>query len=342
MTHEAPAVDAAVMQRPEPPLTRDRRGGLSFPLVFGVFVTLLAFGLGVGFKIHRSYVGFERVAAHHVPPDATLVLRWDVEKVSLFEPTRHFLLPLLDGDPLHQGALGASRRERYAKESGVVFGRDLREVLIAFGPGASDWSVLLGGSFPSSDIVAAAARTLGQEGVGFQPLGPRRIATAGGAAIGEGDDGVLVIASSAARLEAALATHPIVPEVPRLGAGALLVVPAAAGLPRGGADLLAALGSPETIHGEARWGSPLPVSLELGFASAPPADVKDRIRRALEPLLGGDLPRLEHQYAPLRVQPNGNRAVRVDLLVDDVALERAANRAAGAVESALGFGPAQK
>jgi len=330
------------MQSAEPPRVRDRRGGLSFPLVFGVFVALLAFGLAVGFKIHRSYVGFERVAARHVPPDATLVLRWDVEKVSLFEPTRHFLLPLLDEGPPQNGAPGASRRDRYAKESGVLFGRDLREVLVAFGPGANDWSVLLGGSFPSSDIVAAAARTLGQEGVGFQPLGPRRIATAGGAAIGEGDDGVLVVASSAARLEAALATRPLVAEVPRLGAGSLVVGRAAAGLPRGGAELLAALGSPETIHGEARWGSPLPVSLELGFASAPPADVKDRIRRVLEPLLGEDLARLEHEHGPVRVQPSGNRAVRVELLVDDVALERAANRAAGAVESALGFGPVQK
>jgi hypothetical protein len=342
MTPEALGIATVALSVADAPRPRDRRGGLSFPLVFGVFVTLLALGIWGGVRIHRSYVGFERVAAHHVPPDATLVLRWDVEKVSLFEPTRRFLLPLLDKAALPHGAIGPSRRERYAKQSGVVFGRDLREVLVAFGPGESDWSVLLGGSFPSSDIVAAAARTLREDGVVFQPLGPRRIVAPGGMALGQGDDGVLVVASSAARLEAALATHPLVPEIPRLGAAALVVGPARAGLPPGGADLLVALGSPQTIRGDARWGNPLPVSVELEFASEPPADLKARIAHALDRLFGEDFPRLERQYGAARVQPNGNRAIRVDLSVDDMALERAANRAAEAVESASDFRPAQK
>jgi len=342
VTPEARAIDSTVMPAAEAPLPRDRRGGLSFPLVFGVFVALLALGIWGGVKIHRSYVGFERVAAHHVPPDAALVLRWDVEKVSLFEPTRKFLLPILDQAPLEHPAIGSSRRERYAKASGVVFGRDLREVLVAFGPGAGDWSVLLGGSFPSSDIVAAAARTLGQEGISVQPLGPRRIATPSGVAIGQGNDGVLAIASSAARLDAALAMHPLAPEVPRLGAAALVVGPPAPGLPAGGADLLAMLGSPQTVRGEARWGNPLVVSLELGFSSAPPADMKDRVHRALGPLIGEDLPRLEREFGSIRIQPNGNRAIRVELSLDGPALERAANRAALTVESALDFGPPQK
>lgn len=341
MTPEARAIDSA-MTAVESPLPRDRRGGLSFPLVFGVFVALLALGLWGGVRIHRSYVGFERVAAHHVPPDAAMVLRWDVEKVSLFEPTRKFLLPILDQAPLGPGAPGAARRERYAKESGVVLGRDLRELLVAFGPGTSDWSVLFGGSFPSSDIVAAVARTLGQEGVSVRPLGPRRIVTPKGVAIGEGNDGVLAIASSPERLDAALETRPIVPEIPRLGAAALVAGPSAPGLPPGGAELLATLGSPETIRGEARWGNPLAVSFELGFSSAPPADMKERVRRALEPLIGEDLPRLEREYGPIRIQPNGNRGLRVELSLDGPALERGANRAALAVERALDFGPAQK
>lgn len=342
MTPQAPALEPATAAGPDAPKPRDRRGGLPFSLVFGVFVALLAIGIAGGVSIHRSYVGFERVAARHVPPDATLVLRWDVEKVSLFEPTRRFILPLVDEAPPHKEGRGLSRRERFAQESGIVLGRDLREVLVAFGPGEGDWSVLLGGSFPPSDLAAAAERTFAADGARWRQLAARRIVTDTGVALAQGDDGVLVLASSVARLDAALASHPLAPDVPRLGAGALVVGAGTAGLPKGGAELLAALGSPQAVRGELRWGNPLPLNLELEFASAPPADVKDRIGRALDLLLGEDLPRLEHQYGPVRVQPAGNRAVRVELLVDDTGLERAAKRAAGAVESALGVGPAQK
>jgi hypothetical protein len=96
------------------------------------------------------------------------------------------------------------------------------------------------------------------------------------------------------------------------------------------------------IDGEAHWGSPMPVEATLHFSAAPPADIQARVRSALGALLGEDLGRLEKQYAPIRVQPAGNQAVRVELLIDDTGLERAANRAAGAVEHALGFGPVRE
>jgi len=96
------------------------------------------------------------------------------------------------------------------------------------------------------------------------------------------------------------------------------------------------------VEGAARWGSPLPVELDLHFAGPPPPDASDRIRRALSELLGADLLRLERQLAPIKVHPAGNQAIVVEVLLDDVALERAANRAAESVEGLLSRGPARE
>jgi hypothetical protein len=340
MTPEMTATEVAPATASEAQKPRDRRGGLPFALVFSVFATLLALGIGLGFTIHKSYVGFERAAARHVPPDATLVARWDVEKVSLFEPTRRFLLPLIDqSSPGHRAP--PARRDRFAKQSGAVLGRDLREVLATFGPRPGDWSVLLAGSFPAGDLVAAAQRTLSAEGIEWRSVAPGRIAAPSGVALGQGADGVLVLASSVARLDASLAVHPLLPEVPRVGAGSLLLRGSSGGLPPGGSELLAALGSPDEIRAEAQWATPMPIRLDLHFAGSPPPDMTERVRRALSSVFGEDLIRLERQYAPVAIQPAGNRAFRVDLLLDDTALERVANRAAGTVERELGLGPAQ-
>ena len=336
---------AALATTSESEHAADRGGALSFTVVAVIFGTLLALGVGLGVVIHRSYVGFDRVAAHHVPPDTTLVLRWDIEKVSLFEPTRHFLLPLLDerpgthGSPVARAAPGVpahgakSRREHFADESGSMIARDLREVVALWGPGEGDWAVVLAGSFPKGDLVLAVERTLVKEGWPWRPLGQ-------GAAFGRAPDGAFVIASSTERLDTVLVDRPPVPEIPRVGAGALRLGPGRGGLPGEAAGLLGTLGTLSRVQGEVRWGNPLPVEVDLHYAGPRPADAPARIRRVLRALLGEDLARIEQQLAPLKVQPAGNEAVVVQLLLDDVALERAANRVAERVERALGHGPA--
>jgi hypothetical protein len=330
----------------------DRGGALSFPIVMAIFGVLLAFGLTLAVVIHRSYVGFERVAAHHVPPDTTLVVRWDVEKVSLFEPTRKFLLPLLD-EPHATAPNGASapngapaptpesRRDLLARESGTMVSRDLREVVALFGPGEHDWAVVLAGSFAKGDLIAAAARTFQQEGWGWRSLGPDRLAAPEGPTLGRAADGAVVLASSPARLDAVLVSRPLLPEVPREGAGALRLLPVSAGLPAGTTPLLDALGHPAKVSAEAVWGSPLPVHLFLHFDGQPPADVKERVHRALALLLPEDLDRIEQREAPVSVQSAGNHDLRVTVLLDDITLEHAANRAAQAVERAFQTPPGQ-
>lgn len=352
-----------------PALAPDRTGALSFPVVAAIFGTLLVLGVALGIVIHRSYVGFARVAAYHVPPDATLVVRWDVEKVGLFEPTRRFLLPLLDEAHApppaasavvpHQSPLVAllpstgpvratppGRRDRFAEESGSMIARDLREVLVAFGPADGDWAVVFGAAFPKGDVVAALGRTFAREGWPWRDLGHDRLVSPSGAAVGRADDGALVLASSTARLDAALPVRELEPAIPRVGAGSLMLQRRPGGLPAGGGELLDGLGQFETISGNASFGSPLPVELTIHYQGTPPAGSTSRIHGVLAKLLGDDLARLEHVYGPIKFRPGllpaNQREVSVSLLLDDMALERAAKRAAEAVEKGLAGGPARE
>jgi hypothetical protein len=324
----------------------DRGGALSFSAVAAIFATLLVLGVGLAFVIHRSYVGFTRVAAYHVPPDTSLVVRWDVEKISLFEPTRRYLLPLFDYPdvapaPAAKPAKNVApppktRRDRFADRSGSMLGRDLREVVALFGPGEGDWAIALAGSFAPGDLVAAVEQTLREEGRPWRVLAPGRLIAPGGTALGRAEDGVVVVASSSERLDAVLGTHEPLPEVPRVGAGALRLRATPTGLPRDVTEALGSLGAVTEVTGSARWGTPLPVDLELRFAGPPPADATARIRTLAGRLLGDDLPRLEREAARISVQPAGNEALRVSVLLDDIALERLAKLTATTVERSLG------
>jgi hypothetical protein len=332
-------VNPPLVENPPGPaarLVRDRKGGISFRIVALGFALLLALGLTLGFAIHRRYVGFERIAARHVPPDTTFVLRWDVEKVSLFEPTRRFLLPLLDATRSER-PVGESRRERVSHATGLQIGRDLREIVILFGPRAGDWAAVLAGSFPKGDWFTPLAGVLKAEGA--RALGAERMSTPDGLFLARAEDGAFIVASSAARLDAVLPARAIPNGIERTGAGSLVVHAKGAGLPEGAEALITPLGELSELTGVARWGSPLRVELTLHFREQPPADLGARIRRSLEVLLAEDLARLEQRFGRLDVQPAGNREVRVRLSLDDVALGHAANRAGSVVVSGLALRP---
>jgi len=320
----------------------DRKGALSFRLVIGVFFGLMLSGLLFGLAIHRRYVGFERVVAHHVPPDAALVLRWDVEKVSLFEPTRRFLLPLFDAHPAGSAAPaeaeGARRRDRVAERTELQLGRDLREALVSFGPAPNDWALVLGGSFPSSDVLGEALPVLERDG--FRAVAPGRLQTPGGFSLARAEDGAFVLAPSPSRLNAALVARPLDPSTPRTGAGSLVIHPERPGLPESIRQLLLGLGDVREVQARAEWGSPLSLELSVSFRGEAPPDVAERVRRALGAVLLDELPRLEQKFGPLRVDSAENGRVSARLLLDDIVLAAVSNRLANALSAQLALRPA--
>jgi hypothetical protein len=310
----------------------ERPGFRSFPVVMAVFTVLLAAGVALGVVIHDRYVGFERTAARHVPNDAALVVRWDVEKVTLFEPTRRYLLPLLDAAPHAAVARpGESRRQRLASEIGLDIGRDLREAMAVLGPGERDWALVLGGSFPKTDIVGAVGRVLEREGQKVERLGKDSLVSSQGVAFGKSPDGTLVIASSRARLEALTVVRAMNDAVPRTGAGAFVIQAGAQGLGPDVRGVLAQLGDVSRVAGLAKWGSPIVVELTVRYRGAAPPDALERGRRVLAELMGpGAIPPTE-----LVAEPAANGSVTFRIHLNDEALERAARRASDSVYGTL-------
>ncbi|HEX6763915.1 MAG TPA: hypothetical protein VF103_00520, partial [Polyangiaceae bacterium] len=292
----------------------DRGGARSFPVVMGVFVALLALGVLGAVAIHRRFIGFERVVAHHVPADATVAVRWDVEKVTLFEPTRRFLLPLFDEAPTDDLDPGdRSRRRRLARESGLEIGRDLREVLAVLGPEPGDWAVVLGGSFPKTGVADAVERTLRDEGRTVTRLDGERLSTAQGIAFGRAPDGALVVASSRTRLEATSGTQPPVDAIPRTGAGAFFIRPDAPGLSPDAKVVLSELGGAVRVEAVASWGTPLIVDATVHYRPQAPRDALAGARRALERLLGpGPIPPVELVRETAGPDPNITFRVRLN------------------------------
>jgi hypothetical protein len=122
--------------------------GLLFVLVLGVF------GYGYWRMVH-----YERRAAAHLPEQAVLVVRLDLEQVVLFEPFRRYVI-------------GAAKRRvpeptvwtQLEERTGVRFAMDLREVMFAHGGQPGQWILAIAGLFPDAGVVAGAQQWLLEQG----------------------------------------------------------------------------------------------------------------------------------------------------------------------------------
>jgi hypothetical protein len=167
----------------------------------GILVVALLVGVMAYFKLVR----WERAAALHLPADSELAARVEVENIALFEPFRANLLPLGNELLPPERPQPATRLERLRARTGLDLPFDLREIVVARGPGARDWIVLLGGKLPKGGVVAGLGEVLNEEGKHWTLSADRRLLSApDGTTVGECDDGVLLIAASRERAEAAL------------------------------------------------------------------------------------------------------------------------------------------
>ncbi|AUX25530.1 hypothetical protein SOCEGT47_060770 [Sorangium cellulosum] len=166
-------------------------------------VTLAGAALAVYFFFWR----YEPTARRHIPGDANIVVRLEAAELALFGPVRQHFLPLLDEAPA-----GAPRRARVEAATGLDFPADLREIVIA-STDATSWVALAGGRIPKGRFVAGMEKIAREEGwLGWRRegellVGPR-------AAIGQAEDGTLVLGTDVEIVNAAL---PASDEWQRLG-----------------------------------------------------------------------------------------------------------------------------
>jgi hypothetical protein len=178
------------------------RRSFSHRTVFVGLVISLICAVGVAVYIYFRYVRYERVAATHVPAGTQVALRIDLEKVVLFEPVRAHVLELINERPTN---MPESRLERLRHYTGIELGVDARELVLASGPGAADFEIVVAGLFRSEMFLSGVERMMADEG---HPLtrsadGTLLIAP-GGLALGQASDRAIVLGSSERTARAAL------------------------------------------------------------------------------------------------------------------------------------------
>ena len=177
-----------------PPTVREpAKGGLR-GLLIAVVALLVAGGAAVGLYFYFRVLDYVPLAHRHVPAGSNIVLRADGPKIVLFKPMRDHLWPLLlEGQDEKQGE---GRRLRLIEEkTGVKLPLHLREVIIASLDAAS-WVVVLGGTFPAGRFVAGMAEVLRAEGVKGWSLDGDLLVSERGPALGQADDGTIVLGTT--------------------------------------------------------------------------------------------------------------------------------------------------
>jgi hypothetical protein len=165
---------------------------------------LAALLVAVAMSLYFRYIHYERIAARHVPQGSVLAVRLDVEQVTLYEPVRRHLIPLLGGpgrSPPDAAATLARLEERTQLKRA-----DLREIVVARGADRSEWTVVLGGIFPRGTSPAVLASALAAEDPAWAPsLDATVVVHRGtGVAVTRATDGAVIIASSLAGATAAV------------------------------------------------------------------------------------------------------------------------------------------
>jgi hypothetical protein len=224
--------------------------------------------------IYQRVLADDRKAVTHLPPDTLEVVRVDVERVLVYEPMRRHWFPLVDALGLPLSAPSEPRLQRLHRATQIELGLDLREIVLGRGARPGEWVLVLGGKFAKKNVIPSIARVLDDEGPRWQVAADGRVAVSesSGLAIGQADDGAIVIGPTEARVRSALPTSRTYEQlgIPLSGGGAL----AAKGDPLAArvtsvvrlAPALATAGHLERVTGELSLGAPARGRLVLRFS----------------------------------------------------------------------------
>jgi hypothetical protein len=156
------------------------------------------------FKLFR----YERTAALHLPSNTVAAFRIEAADLLLFGPVREHIWPVLqerakqgDGD----GGEAATRLRLIEDKTGIDLEQDIREIVIAT-VDATGFVVLLGGPLEQGRVVEGMHEILSKEAPGEWSIDGEILLGPGQLAIGQADDGTVVIGTHRDVTESALGT----------------------------------------------------------------------------------------------------------------------------------------
>lgn len=195
---------------PPPPTSRARLAVVIAALIASVVV------LGA-LLVYVLFVRYDPTARRHLPGNANFAIRIEASDVALFGPVRKHLVSIFEAAPASPAPAGPapktkSRGERLKEATGIDVRTDLREV-IASSVDATGWVIVIGGRIPRGRFVHGMERILREDGVSATIDGDLLV-TSWGAALGQADDGTIVLGTDRSIATAAL---PATEEWRRLG-----------------------------------------------------------------------------------------------------------------------------
>lgn len=276
---------------PDPALTgeapRKSRGWL-WALLAVVF--LLIGGAGAAGYVYFVLWKYERTAARHLPSNTVAAFRVEASEFLLFGPVRKHIWPVLE-ERTKEGGKNDTRLRLIEDKTGVNLEQDVREIVVAT-VDATGYVVLLGGPFEHGKVVKGLHGIFAKEAPdawkieGDLLIGPHDIA------IGQADDGTIVIGTNRDVAEAALDTSEAHEKIALPEGGALsfsITEPAIAGLQATTKDLAG-------------------------------VDTKLRASRVAGTMTLGDDPKVEITFTPRSGTPSADLKGEVDVLVQDARL----------------------
>jgi hypothetical protein len=179
---------------------------------------------------YQRLIHYDRCAVEHLPADTAFAARLDLQQVVLFEPVRRYLLPVIDKLPVSGASISAplpDRLTRLRQSAGLNLGLDMREILVAMVAPTGGWVVVVGGLFEERRVDAIEELIRAEGVTGLTRSDDILIFDPWGAALGQAEDGALIMASSPAVLASALPSTPRYRELglPRDGAGGIFFAP---------------------------------------------------------------------------------------------------------------------
>lgn len=204
----------------------DERRFFSFRTILLGLLVSFALAAAAAVYLYYVYIQYDRVAALHLAPGTRGALRLDLEKVVLYEPIRRHVLPLANERRKAANAApvpaAPSRLDRVQAATRIELGVDLRELVLGWGPGPTDWVLVVGGRFPREGVIEGLERVFREEGAPWTRSSDGAVlVSSGGIALGQAKDGSLIGASREEVLRSALPANSVYEQLglSREGAG---------------------------------------------------------------------------------------------------------------------------
>lgn len=195
---ESGGVRETVAEVAEAPAAPKRRARAVLAVVFAVLGVLGIAAVVIGYFV---LVRYTPLAARHIPAASNVAVRADPRQIGTFEPVRKHLWPVLFDKP--SKTAGKTLSDRIAQETGYNPTLDVREVIVA-SVDSKSWVALIGGNFKPGRFVPGMEKALHEEGYSDWHKSGELLVGPSGMAMGQADDGTLVLGTEAEIVTASL------------------------------------------------------------------------------------------------------------------------------------------